>query len=106
MSIIDVDYFPTYFYFLLWDNLSRGWLWRGIIDIKIYMIQLNIRKYRRKKGITQQELADLADLSHGYIRDIESINMGVTFSLDAVEKIANALDVKIKDMFEEEKEDI
>lgn len=69
-------------------------------------VRLNIRKYRRKKGITQQELADLADLSHGYIRDIESINMRVTFSLDAVEKIANALDVKIKDMFEEEtKED-
>ena len=69
-------------------------------------VRLNIRKYRRKKGITQQELADLADLSHGYIRDIESINMGVTFSLDAVEQIANALDVKIKDMFEEEtKED-
>lgn len=69
-------------------------------------VRLNIRKYRRKKGITQQELVDLADLSHGYIRDIESINMGVTFSLDAVEKIANALDVKIKDMFEEEtKED-
>lgn len=69
-------------------------------------VRLNIRKYRRKKGITQQELADLADLSHGYIRDIESINMGVTFSLDTVEKIANALDVKIKDMFEEEtKED-
>lgn len=69
-------------------------------------VRLNIRKYRRKKGITQQELADLADLSHGYIRDIESINMAVTFSLDAVEKIANALDVKIKDMFEEEtKED-
>lgn len=39
-------------------------------------VRLNIRKYRRKKGITQQELADLADLSHGYIRDIESINMG------------------------------
>ena len=38
-------------------------------------VRLNIRKYRRKKGITQQELADLADLSHGYIRDIESINL-------------------------------
>lgn len=42
-------------------------------------VRLNIRKYRRKKGITQQELADLADLSHGYIRDIESINMGGNF---------------------------
>ena len=69
-------------------------------------VRLNIRKYRRMEKITQQELADLADLSHGYIRDIESIKMGITFSLDAVEKIAKALNRNIKDFFEEiEKDD-
>lgn len=64
-------------------------------------VRNNIRKYRKLKCMTQQELADAADLSHGYIREIESLNMGVTFSLDAVEKIANALEVKVKDLFEE-----
>lgn len=69
-------------------------------------VRLNIRKYRRMEKITQQELADLADLSHGYIRDIESIKMGITFSLDAVEKIAKALNRNVKDFFEEiEKDD-
>ena len=64
-------------------------------------VRLNIRKYRRLAKITQQELADLCELSHGYIRDIESIKMGITFSLDAVEKIAKALNIKVKDLFEE-----
>ena len=31
-------------------------------------VRYNIRKYRRLKGMTQQELADASDLSHGYIR--------------------------------------
>lgn len=65
------------------------------------IVRKNIRKYRQLKCMTQQELADAADLSHGYIREIESLNMGVTFSLDAVEKIATALEIEVKDLFEE-----
>lgn len=64
-------------------------------------VRYNIRKYRKLKCMTQQELADASDLSHGYIREIESPNMGITFSLDAVEKIANALELEIKYLFEE-----
>ena len=64
-------------------------------------VRKNIRKYRRLKSMTQQELADASELSHGYIREIESLNMKSTFSLDAVEKIAIALQVEIKDLFEE-----
>ena len=64
-------------------------------------VRINIRKYRKIKGMTQQELADAADLSHGYIREIESLKMGVTFSLDAVEKIANALEIPFYLLFEE-----
>lgn len=65
-------------------------------------VRKNIRKYRRLKCMTQQELADAADLSHGYIREIESLNMRSTFSLDAVEKIALALEIEAKKLFEEE----
>lgn len=64
-------------------------------------VKYNIRKYRKLKGLTQQQLADAAELSHGYIREIESLNMGVSFSLDAVEKIANALEIEVKALFEE-----
>ena len=64
-------------------------------------VRKNIRKYRLKKGMTQQELADASDFSHGYIREIESQNMGTTFSLDAVEKIANGLGINFILLFEE-----
>ena len=68
-------------------------------------VRKNIKKYRIKKGMTQQELADAAYLSHGYIREIESYKMATTFSLDAVEKIANALEIDFKLLFEEETKD-
>lgn len=70
-------------------------------------VRYNIRKYRKEKKMTQQELADAAVLSHGYIREIESFTMASTFSLDAVERIANGLNVEVKKLFDdiiEEKE--
>ena len=66
------------------------------------VVRNNIRKYRKLRCMTQQELADAAELSHGYIREIESLNMGITFSLDAVDKIASALGIEAKLLFEEE----
>lgn len=71
-------------------------------QVNIYdTVRYNIRKYRNLKGMTQQELADASTLSHGYIREIESFKMGSTFSLDAVEKIADGLGIDFKLLFEE-----
>ncbi len=67
-------------------------------------VRKNIKKYRHAKGMTQQDLADVSYLSHGYIREIESMHMGSTFSLDAVEKIANGLGINFKFLFEENDE--
>lgn len=64
-------------------------------------VRMNIKKYRKAAGMTQQELADASGFSHGYIREIESITMASTFSLDAVEKIANGLNIDFKYLFEE-----
>lgn len=73
-----------------------------INNVNIYdTVRYNIKKYRKLKGMTQQELADASDLSHGYIREIESTKMCATFSLDAVEKIANGLEIKFIYLFEE-----
>lgn len=75
---------------------------KKVIGANIYdTVRRNIKKYRIEKGMTQQQLADASYLSHGYIREIESPNMGTTFSLDAVEKIASGLDIEVKDLFEE-----
>ena len=41
--------------------------------VDIYkIIRHNIKKYRKEKGMTQAKLAELTDLSHDYIRQIES----------------------------------
>jgi len=40
-------------------------------------------------------------LSHGYIREIESFKMGSTFSLDAVEKIAEGLEIDVMLLFDD-----
>lgn len=70
--------------------------------VNIYdTVRINIKKYRKLAGMTQQELADASGFSHGYIREIESIKMASTFSLDAVEKIANGLNINFKLLFEE-----
>ncbi len=63
-------------------------------------VRYNIRKYRKLNKMTQQELADASNLSHGYIREIESFTMASSFSLDAVEKIANGLNIEVKKLFD------
>lgn len=65
-------------------------------------VRYNIKKYRKEKKMTQQELADASGLSHGYIREIESFKMGKSFSLDAVERIAGGLKIKVMILFDEE----
>ena len=37
-----------------------------------YIIRKNIKKYRLEKNYTQQDLADMTDLSREYICDIEN----------------------------------
>ena len=75
----------------------------NITNNNIYdTVRKNIKKYRILKGMTQQDLADVSYLSHGYIREIESMKMASSFSLDAVERIANGLGIKVKLLFEEE----
>jgi transcriptional regulator with XRE-family HTH domain len=56
----------------------------------------NVRKYRRLLNISQEELAHRADLHRTYIGMIERAEKNIT--LVNIEKIANALEVKIDDL--------
>jgi transcriptional regulator with XRE-family HTH domain len=56
----------------------------------------NVRKHRRILDISQEELANLADLHRTYIGMIERAEKNIT--LVNMEKIANALQVKIEDL--------
>jgi len=65
------------------------------------IIGKNIKKYRKQKGITQRQLADMNFLSDSFIAKLESVTYQ-TISIDTLEKIANSLDIEIGKFFEKE----
>jgi transcriptional regulator with XRE-family HTH domain len=58
---------------------------------------LKVREIRKEKGLSQEELAHKADLHRTYIGMIERAEKNIT--LLNIEKIANALEVGIKELF-------
>ena len=64
-------------------------------------VRRNIKKYRKMRHYTLQELADLTGLSHGYVRDLESFGIEKTPLLETLGKIANALDIDIRQLFDD-----
>ncbi len=55
-----------------------------------------VRKIRKEKGLSQEELAHKADLHRTYIGMIERAEKNIT--LINIEKIANALEIHIKEL--------
>ena len=68
-------------------------------DYYYNIIRKNIKKYRKEKHFTQQKLADEADLSVDYICEIESLRKNKSFSIVTLGRIADVLEVDIKDFF-------
>jgi transcriptional regulator with XRE-family HTH domain len=64
-------------------------------------VRKNIRKYRLLRNYTLQELADKTDLTHGYVRDLECLTIDKTPSLETIGKFADALDIDIKQLFDD-----
>lgn len=60
-------------------------------------VGINIRKYRDKKGWSQEQLAFEADLHRAYIGQIERGEKNI--GLINLEKIAKALNVGLNDLF-------
>lgn len=60
----------------------------------------NLQKIRKKKGLTQVQLADLIGYSEGTIANIEN-NSFQTFSLEFLYVISKKLSVSIKDFFDD-----
>lgn len=71
-------------------------------DSDIYgTIRKNINKYRKEKGITSEELSQLVDLSHDYIRQIQCKN-GKGFSVETLYRISVALNVSLDDLIKKD----
>jgi len=57
----------------------------------------NLKKYRLQKKLSQEKLAEIAGLHRTYISDVERGKRSI--SLDNIEKISNALDVEVYELF-------
>jgi XRE family transcriptional regulator, regulator of sulfur utilization len=55
-----------------------------------------IRAYRKQMGLTQEKLAEKANLHHNFIGEVERGNMEI--SLSSLLKIAKALKVRVRDL--------
>ena len=66
------------------------------MDIKI-AVGKRIKELRNKLGISQEELADIAELDRTYITSVECGKRNI--SIVNVEKLANALNVSLSVFF-------
>ncbi len=64
---------------------------------KISTVARNIKKYRKERGLSQDKLSRLADISHATIIKIESGGIQSP-TIDTVQKITKALGVGIDDL--------
>jgi transcriptional regulator with XRE-family HTH domain len=58
----------------------------------------NVQKYRKKLGLSQEQLAEIAGVHRTYIGMVERAEKNIT--LCNIEKIAKALKVQIQELFQ------
>ena len=63
------------------------------------IVRQNIRKYRTAQNLTQQELAEMTDMSREYITDIENESRNKHLTITVLGRIAEALKIPIGDFF-------
>ena len=69
-------------------------------DNNIYtLIGQNIKKYRKLKGYTQEQLAAKSNLSYGYIKNLEAKGVYASISIETLQVIAHKLDIDINTLF-------
>ncbi|MEE5993095.1 MAG: helix-turn-helix transcriptional regulator [Oscillospiraceae bacterium] len=59
---------------------------------------LNVVYYRKRKRLTQLQLAELADIDRSHISAIELGNVGV--SMDVIFKLCEVLEIRPKELFD------
>lgn len=66
------------------------------------IIRKNIRKFRFAKNLTQQDLADMTEMTRGYICDVENESRNKHLSIHVLGRIAEALQIPIENLFKED----
>ncbi len=60
-----------------------------------------IKKYRKDKGFTQEQLADRVSISMSYLTKIEAPNCDQPFSLEVIFDIAEVLEIPAHTLLED-----
>ncbi|HIU21978.1 MAG TPA: helix-turn-helix transcriptional regulator [Candidatus Fimihabitans intestinipullorum] len=68
------------------------------------IIGKNIKKYRKKAGLTQKKLAESLLLSESFIAKLESVTYQ-TISIDTLDQIAHKLNTHISKFFLDDEEE-
>lgn len=64
------------------------------------IIRKNVKKFRLEQKLTQQDLADMTEMSREYICDIENESRNKHLTIAVLGRIAEALNVDITKFFE------
>ena len=67
---------------------------------ELRLLGLTIAYYRRARGLTQMELAEMVHISRTHMSNIEAPNSKTSISLNKLCDIAEALEVPVKDLFD------
>ncbi len=70
-----------------------------LFALKYKEIGLKIAYYRKKKGYTQAQLAEMVGISSNYLSLIERGNKGQSYSMETLFKIAEALEITVSELF-------
>ena len=62
------------------------------------MLGKQIRFHRKQNRLTQEKLAEKAELAPSYVSDVE--RGCVNISVDAVQRIAKAMGINLRELFE------
>ena len=69
-------------------------------DKRYIEIGYNIQYFRKHKGLTQEQLAELVDISRQHLGAIEAPNIVRTVSLDLLFRIADVLEVDVRQLLD------
>ena len=69
-------------------------------DKRYVEIGYNIQYFRKHKGLTQEQLAEMLDISRQHLGAIEAPNIVRTISLDLLFRIADVLEVDVRQLLD------
>ena len=94
INIIHTYVLPRY----LTKNLSFITVKGGMTDVEEYIIK-RVKRMREERGISQAELADMLNLSRGFIGDVENPSRRAKYNLNHINELAKLFNCSFSDFF-------